>query len=103
MNQFDVCENLLAATARRAPFLVVLQSDQLSGAPVRLVAPLVKAAEISAIKRLNPEFLIAGRRFALSMLELMSLRRNYIGKPIANLESERERIIAAIDMLFTGF
>jgi toxin CcdB len=103
MKQFDVCENLLAPTSQRAPFLLILQSDFLSEVPVRLVAPLVRTAEISAIKKLNPEFLITGKRFVLSTLELMSVRRSLIGRKVADLQSERDKIVVAIDMLFTGF
>jgi toxin CcdB len=101
VKQFDVCENL--AELARAPFLIVLQSDQLSHLPVRLVAPLVFTSSIEPIKLLNPGFTVEGKQVTLATIEMVALPRRLIGKTVASLESERFRIISAIDLLFTGF
>jgi toxin CcdB len=103
MNQLDVCENLIAEDSQRAPYLLVLQSDYLSGADARVVTPLVRLNLMNPVRRLNPVFVIAGQSLALSTIELTSTHRRWIGKKVADLQSEREKIIAAIDMLFTGF
>ncbi len=101
MKQFDVCENL--AELARAPFLLVLQSDQLSHLPVRLVAPLVRPSDIEPIKQLNPEFTVEGQKVTLATIEMLALPKRLIGRTVASLESERFRIISGIDLLFTGF
>jgi toxin CcdB len=103
MNQFDVCENLVREERWRAPYFVLLQSNYLHSTDLRVVAPLVKLELIIPVGRLNPIFAIEGRKLALSMLEILSTHRRWIGRKVADLNSERDQIIAAIDLLFTGF
>ena len=103
MKQFDICENLHRTTAPRAPLVVVLQSDLLEPVEVRLVAPLVHASLMTPIKRLMPEFSVAGNPYILSMLELVSLRRQLVGKTIGSLGAERDKIMSAFDLLILGF
>jgi hypothetical protein len=35
--------------------------------------------------------------------EIVTVRKSVLGKPRASLASERDKIISALDMLFTGF
>lgn len=101
--QFDVCENRLARSRARVPYLLILQNDFLGNSANCVVAPLVKASEIDAVARLNPSFVVARQQVFLSILEIASVRRSGLGKTVANLDSKRDKIIAAIDLLFTGF
>lgn len=103
MKQFDICENLHRATARRAPYVVALQANLLESVDVRLVAPLVPTSAMTPIKRLTPEFTIGGKTYILSMLELVSLRRQLIGKAVGTLATERDKIMSAFDLLILGF
>lgn len=103
MKQFDVCENRFARARARAPFLLILQNDALSDVPTRLVAPLIVASQIQPVERLNPEFAVRGQRYCLAILEMASFRRGLLGNTVANLDSERDKIIAALDLVFTGF
>lgn len=103
MNQFDVCENLEAEEKERAPYWVILQSKQVNVTNVCVVAPLVRLRFIEPMRRLNPTFEIDREVLALSMLEITSTHRRWIGRRVGSLDQDRDKIIAAVDMLFTGF
>jgi len=51
---------------------------------------------------LYPEFRIEARRLVLAISDLAALPRTRLTKRVANLDPERHRIIAALDLLFTG-
>ena len=80
------------------------------GAPVRLDcryvvggrAPLVEA-EGERPPRLYPTVEVSGRRLILVVSDLAALPRAALSTPVASLASERDRIIAALDLLFTGY
>jgi toxin CcdB len=102
MRQFDICENRHTATSKRAPYIVVLQSDLLDLLEVRLVAPLVRATGQRPIEKLMLPVEIANQLYLLSMIELASVRTQLIGKTIGTMDDRRDEIIAAIDLLITG-
>jgi toxin CcdB len=103
MAQFDVYRNEDPASRRRAPFFVDVQSAILDDSTTRLVVPLILPSEIKVtIKRLNPSFEVHGRRVVLSTLELASVPRRFVEKPVASLAMHHIDIVAAIDFAFTG-
>lgn len=102
MRQFDVFANPNPGRAKHFPFVVVLQSDWVSDTASVIVAPLV-AADEHRPARLYPVFDIEGRRLAAAMSDLAAIPRALLSNPIANLAPERDSIIAALDLLFTGY
>jgi toxin CcdB len=100
--QFDVFENPSARGRRERPFLVVVQSDVLSDRRTRVVAPLVALSELQPLARLNPVVEVEGRKFYFHPAELAHISQDMLRDAIANLESERYRLIAALDLVFTG-
>ncbi len=52
--------------------------------------------------RLNPRFTIEGKTVYLDPTDLVTLTVARLGECIANLEPQRDRIIAALDLVFTG-
>jgi toxin CcdB len=103
MAQFDVHRNTDVDGRKRAPFLVVIQSDFLSDLKTRVVAPLVLPEKFGPpVKRLNPTLRVAGRAVVLSAAELAAIHRRELGEDIGNLADSRDEIIAALDFLFTG-
>jgi toxin CcdB len=100
--QFDVFENPSARGRRERPFLIVVQSDVLSDRHTRVVAPLVAHSELQPLSRLNPTVEVDGRKFYFHPAELAHIPKDMLRKPVANLESERYRIVAALDLVFTG-
>jgi toxin CcdB len=103
IRQFDVFANPDAEDAVHRPFLVVLQSDLVSGLTATTVAPLVKRDKMTGAQRLTPLVTIADQEFWLATHELFALDRRMLNDKIASLSDYRDKIIAALDMLFTGF
>ena len=103
MAQFDVHRNTDTEGRKRAPFLVVIQSDFLSDLQTRVAAPLVLAEKFGTpVSRLNPTFKVADRAVVLSIGELAAIDRRELGEGVASLAASRDDIIAALDFLFTG-
>lgn len=102
MPQFDVYANP-GRNADLIPLLLDVQSDLLDPLDTRLVAPLVDATRAKAMSRLNPEFIIEGRRLFLSTQEMSGYPRRALGEPLFNLSQRRDEILVAIDFLMLGF
>jgi len=100
--QFDVVANPDAEDAAHRPYLVVLQSDLVSGLHSTVVAPLAAREQFSGANRLNPIVPVEGREFWLATHELFAVDRRLLRQPIANLSDHRDAIIAALDFVFTG-
>ena len=104
MNQFDVVANPFPRSRERQPFLVALQSDLLTRTlDTLVVAPLEPASSSTFADRLNPRVEVDGDAFVVIAQEIVTVRKSVLGKPRASLASERDKIISALDMLFTGF
>jgi toxin CcdB len=102
MRQFDVFRNPSARTRKVMPYLIVLQHDRVSETSFVIVAALVPPLKSDGRSRLYPVFRLEGRELMLLTPDLASLPRTALKQRIANLEQERDRIIAAIDLLFVG-
>jgi toxin CcdB len=100
--QFDVVANPDVEDAAYRPFLMVLQSDLVSGLHSTVVAPLASREQFSGAHRLNPIVPVEGREFWLATHELFAVDRRVLRQPIANLSDHRDAIIAALDFVFTG-
>ncbi len=70
--------------------------------PTRVVAPLVATAAIRPRLRLNPVVTVEKRELYFSPTELATISLKYLRNPIDNLAADRDRIVAAIDLLLTG-
>lgn len=103
MAQFDVCLNSNTGTQVRVPYLLVLQTDFLEPLATVVVSPLVRTGDFIPAKRLNPVFEIEGEQFILSTAELAGVPKGTLGAVVENLSHERDAVIAAVDLLFTGF
>ena len=104
MRQFDVVANPFPRSRERQPFLVALQSDLLMRTlDTLVVAPLEPALSGTFADRLNPQVQIDGNAFVLITQEIVTLRKNVLGKTLASIASDRDKIVNALDMLFTGF
>jgi toxin CcdB len=100
--QFDVFANPDRETAKAHPYLVVLQSDAVSRIDTCIVAPLAPPRTIKLFERLLPQVAVDGVLYTIAVPDMAAIPTSEIGAPIANLESERYRIIAALDLVFTG-
>jgi toxin CcdB len=104
MKQFDIVANPFPRSRERQPLLVALQSDLLSRSlDTVVVAPLEAADTGKFADRLNPSVTVDGKSYVLIAQEIVTVRKSVLGEPHGSLGHERDRIIAALDLLFTGF
>lgn len=103
MPQFTVHRNPNSDSATWAPYLLTLQSDLLDNLATVVVAPLVAEEHFGKrAKGLNPPFQVEGNEVVLSVAELAGISRAHLGAEVQSLAGERETIIDALDLLFTG-
>jgi toxin CcdB len=105
MTQLDVYPNPDLPTAGDIPYLLDIQSGLLNTLPGCVVVPLAipESLEALPILRLNPRLEVAGTAVVMLTQELATIPRRALKQPIANLSTQREDILAALDFLFTGF
>jgi toxin CcdB len=104
INRFDVVANPFPGSRDRQPFLVTLQSNLLARAlDTIVVAPLEPKGSATFADQLNPEVDIEGHTFVLIAQEIVTVRKNVLGKSHGSIAKDRDKVIAALDLLFTGF
>jgi toxin CcdB len=101
--QFDVVANPDPVEAEYRPYLVVLQSDLVSGLTSTVVAPLVPREQMKGAHRLNPIVPIEGQEYWLATHELFAVDQRMLRGKVTTLADHREAVIAALDFVFTGF
>ncbi|MFA6506278.1 MAG: CcdB family protein [Treponemataceae bacterium] len=105
MAQFDIFQNPDIRTKSRTPYLMDIQSDQLSILATRIVVPLLLRAGQSGqpIEKIHPVLRIGGSEYIAVVSEMAAIRVSALGAYTASAASERQNIIAACDLLLTGF
>ena len=105
MARFDVYANADAHSRRLYPFLLEVQADLLRNLPTTVVIPLAlpSAVENLPTSDLNPDFTISGKRVLAMTQELSAIQRRALGKKAASLADEQTRILAALDLLLSGY
>jgi toxin CcdB len=101
--QFDVVANPDPIEAAERPYLVVLQSDLVSGLTSTVVAPLVPREKMKGAGRLNPILHVENREYWLATHELFAVDQRFLRGRVATLAEHRDSIIAALDFIFIGF
>ena len=98
MAQFDVYRT------KTKMLIIDCQSDFLDHLDTRFVVPLVLANTTPPpMPRLNPVFEITGESYIMATQYAASFAKRELGHPVVNLDQERDRILAAVDMLTSGF
>ena len=83
--------------------VVDIQSDLIEDFESRVVIPLVSAqTSPRRISRLHPEIQWNGKTYTLATHLMATLPATLLKEPVGNLVGDRDRIVAAIDMLITG-
>lgn len=104
IRQFDVVDNPDPIEAETRPYLINLQSDLVHELTSTVVAPLVRRNDMTGARRLNPIVTVDGHEFWLATHELFAIDRRMLNRgAVTNLETDRDAIIAALDLVFTGF
>ena len=100
--QFDVVANPDPADAPYRPYLIILQSDLVSGLRSTVVAPLVARGQLAGAQRMNPVLTIDGADYWLATHELFAIEQHMLKQKVGNLGDHRDVIMAALDFVFTG-
>jgi toxin CcdB len=100
--QFDIVENVDRASRRAYPYLVVLQHAHAESASTVVVAPVAFPPSRPLAPRLHPAIAIDGQRYIIFIPQLAAVAKSQAGKVVGSAVGERDRIVAALDMLFTG-
>jgi hypothetical protein len=100
--QFDVYPNPAKTGREGRPFVVDVQSNRFHDILTRAVVPLIVTSDVEETPRLTPMFIVSGKKLYLQPLEIAILPTRLLRHPVTNLESERYRIISAIDLVITG-
>lgn len=104
MAQFDVYPNPSPRSRADIPYLLDIQNDLLRDLDTRVVVPLFRQGPSAhAFTRLTPEIAFSGESCILMMPMLAGIARKELGNPCGNLEQYRNQILAAWDLLLTGF
>ena len=101
-DQFDVFPNHSRRGKEERPYVVVVQSRYVRNVATRICVALVAERFIRPIHRLNPPFEIQNRKYYFHPVEMMTIHNRLLRSPIANLETDRDRIIAALDLVCLG-
>lgn len=104
MAQFDVFVNDNHETSSLFPFLLDVQAEMLGNLPTRVVVPLLLRSTISKpIPILNPLLEIQQTEVIMSTPQLVGVQAHMLGTKVCSVKDKRDVIIAALDLLFTGY
>lgn len=105
MAQFDIYLNEDKTTQSRFPYLLDIQVDLLSDLPTRLVVPLRRGTGMEpwVVSRLHPVFLVGDISVIAVFSEMASVSSSVLGRRVGDARQQRNDLIAAIDLLVTGF
>jgi len=85
------------------PLLVCLQSDIAGVANTVVIAPLAPSGVVAGLNpRAFPEVLFEGSAYRVMIPQLAAVSRKLLKAYAGNLQGERDKLLAAIDLLFTG-
>jgi toxin CcdB len=103
MAQFMVYANANAASRKRVPYLLDVQSDLIDAMESRVMVPLMAAGTVEpVIGSLMPGFVVAGAPVVMHTAQLAGVPRRVIGEQVHDLSGERQAIMAALDFLVSG-
>ena len=103
MKQFDVYTNTNPNSSQYIPYLLDVQSDLLDMLRTRVVVPLELCSGAKPAEILNPVFSIEDTMVMMPTPELAGVHIQHLGETVDSLARERNKIIAALDMLFLGY
>lgn len=80
-----------------------VQADLLDRLSTRIVVPLLPESEAPRpADRLNPVFIVEGTRYVLLPQFMAAVAVGELSNKVGSLTAERDRIKAAVDMVFDG-
>jgi toxin CcdB len=102
IHQFDVFRNPIRAQRALKPYVVCVQHDSFGGLTTRVVAALAARPPKFDQPRTAPAVRVAKETVYLDPTDLITLPVQFLGVAITNVQSQRDRIIPALDLVITG-
>lgn len=104
MAQWDVFRNPSPRMREVLPYVVVVQSDLLSGLGTRLVAPLARhlPTQPGMTARLSPTLDVQGEPVILVAHECAPVDARALRQPVASLRAQSHLIVNALDAVVSG-
>jgi toxin CcdB len=102
IRQFDVVQHPIRSLRPERPFLINVQHPFHDHLITRVMVALVPPHAIKPVARLNPSFSVLGQEVFLMPTDFVTVPARRLRQPVANLEADRDRIVAAFDLVFTG-
>ena len=105
MSQLTVYRNKNPKSKAGFPYLLDIQSDLLSELHTRVVIPLCSKSWLDnrPITKLMPELEIEGEKLLVLTPQLAGISIGDLGEPVTSVSGYRSEILAALDLLITGF
>jgi len=101
MAQFDLYPNPHQESAEAIPYLLEIQNDLHRLLSTRVVIPLARGQK--AIRLLNPVITYRDEYLVAMTEQMVSVPRELLTRPVANLSRYRNEIVDALDFLVNGF
>jgi toxin CcdB len=105
VGQFQVYRNRNPASQKRYPLLLDVQSDLLEPLASRVVIPLspIAGGNRAAMKTLTPMLRLEGKDYLALTPQLAGIALAELGVPVADASVHRDAVVAALDLLISGF
>ena len=85
-------------------YALEVQADLLASFATIVVIPLIPLEKASKpVSRLNPVFRIGGQRYVMQTQAIAAVPRKELGARAGSLTEHHFEIVAALDMLLSGF
>lgn len=102
IHQFDVFRNPIRTQRTEKPYLVSVQHDSFGQMTTRVVAGLVSRPPVVDRPRTTPSVRVLQQTVYLDPTDLITLPVRFLGTPVANVGADRDLIVPALDIVFTG-
>ena len=105
MAQFTAYRNRDPRSKAEIPFLLNIQNDLLNDLGSRLVIPLQLRSTVSfrSLSKLTPRVLLEGKELVAMTPRLAGIDVKHLGEAVGSLAHQRADIVAALDLLISGF
>ncbi|MBL3527060.1 MAG: CcdB family protein [gamma proteobacterium endosymbiont of Lamellibrachia anaximandri] len=104
MSQFMLYRNEDDSSNETYPYFIDIQNTLLADLNSRVVIPLSPHAVLNNtdVKKLCPVIEVDGINFVLLSHQMTSVPKSILKSEVASLESQRYKILDAVDMLISG-
>jgi toxin CcdB len=100
--QCDVHRNADDASGQ-IPYVLDIQANLLADLETRVVVPLIRADSFGRrAARLHPQFTVGGQHVVMATHLVAAVRKQTLGEAVASLQNERDVVLNAIDVLWSG-